>query len=328
MLERMSRRAWIAFVAVSILWGTPYFFIKVAVAEVSPAFVSWSRILVGAVVLLPVAWRLGAFRGIGARLAPVAAYAALEIAIPFTLIPLGETYVSSSLAAITVSSLPLAVAVLALRFAPQERLTPTRVAGMLIGLAGVVTLMGVTVSGAPGQLIGLGCMVVATLCYASAPIIVNRHLAHLHPLGPVTLSLVLSTLTLTPLALLTRPPALPSGPTLASLAALGVLCTALALVVYFYLIAETGPSRASIITYVNPAVAVLLGVLLLRESITLLTIAELSLIAAGSWLSTDGRLPPGLGSQVSRLGAAARRLQARLTGHAAALPLRTSAGPR
>lgn len=137
----------------------------------------------------------------------------------------------------------------------------------------------------------------------------NRYLADLHPLGPVTFGLVLSTLALTPFAVMTRPGGMPSSVTLTSLAGLGVLCTAMALAAYFYLIAQAGPSRASIITYINPAVAVVLGVLVLREPVTLVTVAELLLIAAGSWLSTDGRLPPGPGVLLKRAGEAARTRQ-------------------
>lgn len=290
----MSRRAWAAFVAVSILWGLPYLFIKVAVQEVSPPFVAWARVLVAALVLLPLAWRAGAFAGLRGRVAAVLAYAALEVAIPFCLIPFGETFISSSLTAILISAMPLAVALLALRFARQERLTRTRVAGLVLGLVGVVTLMGIDVAGRPAALLGAGCILAATLCYAASPIVVNRALADLHPLGPVTAALAVSAVALTPAAALARPAAVPSAFALASLAVLGVLCTAAALAVYFFLIAEAGPGRASVITYVNPAVAVLLGVAVLGESIGPLTVAELLLIAAGSWLSTDGRLPPWL----------------------------------
>ena len=291
--------------AVSILWGLPYLFIKVAVQEVSPPFVAWARVLIAALVLLPAAWRLGAFAGLRGRLGAVVAYAALEVAIPFCLIPLGETFISSSLTAILISAMPLAVALLALRFARQERLTATRAAGLCIGLAGVVALMGIDVAGRPAELLGAACILAATLCYAASPIIVSRVLADLHPLGPVTAALAVSAVALTPVAALTRPATVPSAAGLGSLAVLGVLCTAVALALYFFLIAEAGPGRASIITYVNPAVAVLLGVLVLGESITALTVAELLLIAAGSWLSTDGRLPPGLVSR-ARAGRAGR----------------------
>ena len=297
----MSGRAWFSFAAVSLLWGMPYLFIKVAVLEVSPAFVAWSRIAMGALVLLPVAWRLGAFRGMRRRAAALLAFAALEIAVPFSLIPLGETTVSSSLTAILISGMPLAVVLLALRFAPDERLTPVRVLGLLIGLAGVVTLMGIEVGGRPGELLGAACIIAATLCYAIASIVVNRSLGGINPLGSVAAGLGLSALALTPLAILARPVTPPSTPALLALLGLGTLCTAVALVLYISLITEAGPSRASVITYVNPAVAVVLGVVVLGESFTPLTVAELLLIVVGSWLATDGRIPPGLAARLRAL---------------------------
>jgi drug/metabolite transporter (DMT)-like permease len=302
----MSRRAWLAFAALSILWGIPYLFIKIAVHEASPMFIAWSRILVGAVVLLPVAWRLGAFHGLRARSLALVAYAALETAVPFVLIPLGETFVSSSLTAILISGMPLLVALLALRFAPQDRVTPTRLVGLVVGLAGVVTLMGVDASGRPRELVGAACILGATLCYAASPIVVKRHLGDLHPMGSVGVALGISAIALTPFGVLGRPATMPSPATLVALAVLGVLCTALALVVYFFLVTQAGPGRASITTYVNPAVAVLLGVIVLGEPVTLLMVAELLLIAAGSWLSTDGRLPPGAARRLRSLTAVAR----------------------
>jgi drug/metabolite transporter (DMT)-like permease len=282
----MNRRAWAAFVALSILWGVPYLFIKVAVEEVSPAFVAWSRVLTAALILLPLAWRMGAFAGMRRRLPAVVAYAALEMAIPFLLIPFGEKAVASSLTAILISSMPLAVALMSLRFAPQERLTPSRVVGLVMGLAGVVLLMGVDVAGRPAELLGAGFIVVATLCYAASPIVVSRFLAELNPMGPVTGGLALSALALTPFALATRPTALPSISTLVALVVLGLVCTAAALVVYFFLVAEAGPGRASVITYLNPVVALVLGAVMLGESLSPATAAELLLILAGSWLST------------------------------------------
>jgi drug/metabolite transporter (DMT)-like permease len=289
----MSARAWVAFVSISVLWGIPYLFIKVAVQDTSPMFVAWGRITIGMVLVLPVAWRLGAFRGLRGRWGAVVAYAALEIAIPFALIPLGEQYVSSSLAAILISGVPLGVALLALRFAPGERVTLRRGIGLLVGLTGVVTLMGINVAGRPEELFGALCVLGATLCYAAAPIVVKRSLNDLDPVGTVAAGLTISTLALTPFAILTRPAAMPSTSTLVALLVLGVLCTAVGLLIYFFLITEAGPSRASIITYLNPAVAVVLGVIVLGESVTPLLAAELLLILAGSWLATGGGLPPG-----------------------------------
>lgn len=305
----MHRRAWLAFLLVSIVWGMPYLFIKVAVNDMSPAFVAWGRIALGAAVVVPLAWRMGAFKGLWRRWPAVLAYAALEIAVPFVLIPAGERTISSSLSAIVVSCMPLLVALLTLVVGPREPMTPVRAIGLLAGLVGVVLLMGVNLSGF-GELFGAGCVVAATVCYACSPIVITRWLRGLHPLGPVAGSLIAGTLALTPFAIATRPTTMPSATALAALAALGVLCTAVALIAYFYLIAEAGPGRASIVTYLNPAVAVVLGFLVLGESVSMLTVAELALIVAGSWFSTDDRVLPALRRAVVALRGAAAGVRA------------------
>jgi drug/metabolite transporter (DMT)-like permease len=287
----LTARAWLLFAAVSVVWGVPYFFIKVAVdADVPPWFVAWSRVALGAALLLPLAVRRGALRGLSGRWGAIAAYAACEIAVPFTLIAVGEQHVASSLAAILIASMPLMVTLLSLRFSREDRPSGARLAGLLAGLAGVVALLGIDVAGRTEELIGALLILVATLGYAAAPLIVERRLADLDPLGPVTAALVLAALTLLPAALLAPPAELPPADALASLAALGAVCTALGLVLFFQLIAEAGPSRASIITYVNPLVAVLLGVLVLDERLGATSVAGLVLILAGSWLATGGRV--------------------------------------
>ncbi len=289
----MRPRAWAAFAAVSVIWGVPYFFIKIAVAEVSPLFLAWVRVAIGAAILLPLAWRAGALRGLAGRWRAVIAFALVEITGPFVLIPLGERWVSSSLAAILIAAVPLTVALLAIRFAPSERPGGTRLVGLLIGLAGVVALLGIDVAGRPLELLGAACILGATLGYAGGPIIVKARLADLHPLGPVSVGLVASSVVLLPAALLGAPARVPSGAAVLALLALGVVCTAAGLALFFYLVAEAGPSKATVITYVNPAVAVALGVAVLGERIGAVAVAGLLLILAGSWLSTGGRVPPG-----------------------------------
>ncbi len=283
----MSARGWILFAAVSVVWGTPYFFIKVAVdADVPPGFVAWSRIVLATAILLPLAARRGTLRRLEGRGWAIAAYAACEIAVPFTLIAVGERHVSSSLAAILIASMPLLVALLSARLSPADRPRGLRLAGLFIGLGGVVALLGLDVAGDADELVGAALIVVATLCYATAPLIIERRLADLDPLGPVSVALALATLALLPVALAAPPDAVPSAKALLSLGILGVVCTALGLVLFFSLIAESGPSRASIITYVNPLVAVLLGVVVLDERLGAGSLLGLLLILAGSWLAT------------------------------------------
>ena len=282
----MTPRAWWLFALSSGVWGVPYLFIRVAVdAGVPPAFIAWARVTLAAALLVPLALRRGALRGLRGRAGAVVAYAACEIAVPFVLIAMGERYISSSLTAILIATMPLFVALLSVRVSPADKPTGLRLTGLVAGLGGVVALLGIDVAGRPDELLGAALVLAATLGYAAAPIIVSRRLADLDPLGPVAASLTLSAIALLP-AVFARPlHAIPAS-ALWAIAVLGVVCTALGLVVFFQLIAEAGPSRASVITYINPLVAVLLGVVVLDEHLGAMSVAGLALILGGSWLAT------------------------------------------
>ena len=297
----MSARAWALFATVGVIWGVPYLFIKIAVEDLSPSVVAWSRLAIAAVVLLPIAWRLGALRGLRERWRILSAFAAVEMAVPWQLLGLGEVHVSSSLAAILIAAVPLFVALLALRFDHAERPTPTRLAGMLIGLAGVTALVGIDIGGDRDELLGALAIIAVAFMYAVGPMIVKRRLSDVDPLGPVAASVGIATLLVTPFALADLPDSAPSADTLASLAVLGLLCSALGFLFFFRLIAEVGPGKATVITYVNPVVALALGVAVLDESVTTGVVVGLLLILAGSWLSTDGRVPPGLAGLAERV---------------------------
>jgi drug/metabolite transporter (DMT)-like permease len=304
----MSARAWAAFAAVSVLWGMPYLFIKVAVDDgVPPAFLAWVRVVLGAAVLLALARRAGVLDSLRGRGRWLALFAGIEIAVPFPLIAAGEQHVSSSLAAIVIAAAPLFVAVLALRFDADERATGARLAGLFIGLAGVVALVGIDVAGEADELLGTAAILVAALCYAAGPMILKRKLADLDPRATMGASLAIAALILTPAAAIAPPDEMPSSSGWLSLFVLGLFCTAAAFVFYAALVAEVGPGRALVITYVAPVVAVALGVAVLGESLGAGAVAGLLLILAGSWLSTDGRLPPGLAAVVTRTAARRRR---------------------
>jgi drug/metabolite transporter (DMT)-like permease len=298
----MSARAWAAFGAVSALWGIPYLFIKIAVDDgVSPAFLAWVRVVLAAAILLALAWRTGALGSLRGRWRWLAVFAVSEVAIPFPLIAAGEQHVASSLAAIIIATAPLFVAVLALRFDASERVNGRRLAGLLIGLGGVVALVGIDVGGRGDKLLGAGAIILAAFCYAVGPMVLKRHLAQLDPRASMGAALALAALFLTPAVALDPPASVPPAEAIFALIVLGVLCTAAAFVLYGTLIAEVGAGRALVITYINPVVAVALGVAILGERPGAGAIAGLLLILAGSWLSTDGRLPPGPAAVATRL---------------------------
>ena len=303
----MSARAWAGFAAMSLVWGIPYLFIKVAVdGGMSPAFIAWVRVMLAAAILLTLAWRaglLGSLRGSGRWLL---AYALAEIVVPFPLIAVGEQHVSSGLAAILIAAVPLFIALLAIRFDPEEKATGRRLVGLVVGLGGVVVLMGIDVAGETDELLGALAILVAAFGYAVGPMTLKAKLRELDPRATMGASLLIAGIVLTPFAALAPPDEMPDTDVLVSLLVLGIVCTALAFVIFGWLIAEIGPGRALVITYVNPVVAVALGVLVLDERPGAGAVAGLLLILAGSWLSTDGRLPPGLMRRFSRRRSAGR----------------------
>lgn len=305
----MSGRAWFAFFSVSILWGIPYFFIKVAVDDgVPPAFLAWARVTLGALILGAIAWRMGLLASLRGRWRVLSVYAIFEIVIPFPLIAAGEQRVASSLAAILIASVPLIVAMLALRIDHSERATGTRLAGLFLGFAGVIALVGLDVAGSSGELIGAAAILLAAVGYAIGPMLLKLRLADVDPRATMAGALAIASVALTPAAIVAPPSGAVSAEALASLVVLGLFCTAAAFVLFGALVTEVGPGRALVITYVAPVVAVGLGVALLGERPGAGAIAGLLLIIAGSWLSTGGRLPPGLAAVVTGLrGRAGRR---------------------
>jgi drug/metabolite transporter (DMT)-like permease len=297
----MTRRAWLAFAASSLIWGVPYLFIKIAVDHgVTAPVLAWGRVTLGAIVLLTLAWRAGTLATVWTRWRWLLAFAVAEIVIPFPMLAIGEERVPSSLAAIMVATVPLIGAILAIRFDHSERPTPVRALGLALGFGGVIALVGLDVAGHKGELLGVGAIMLTATGYAIGPMVVKHRLGGLDPRAAMGASLALASVILTPWAALDIPRHVPSAGAIGAVVVLGLVCTAAGFVVYAILIGEAGTSRATVITYVNPVIAVTLGVLLLGEHPGAGAVAGLLLILAGGWLATDGRLPPGVAQLVER----------------------------
>jgi drug/metabolite transporter (DMT)-like permease len=282
----MSRRGWILFAAMCVIWGIPYLLIKVAVEELEPATLVLARTALGALILCPIAFATGQLRGLAAVWKPLVLYTLVEICVPFILLGYAETRLSSSLTGLLVSAVPLVGAVIA-RFSGQhERLGPWRVTGLLLGVAGVAALVGLDLGAA--EVPALIAMIGVALGYAIGPVILTRRLSDQPQLGVVGASLAIAALVYLPAGTLQAPGEMPSADVIAAVVTLAVVCTAIAFLVFFRLIAEVGPARATVITYVNPAVAVLLGVVILDEAFTLGTAIGFVLVLAGSVLATSG----------------------------------------
>jgi drug/metabolite transporter (DMT)-like permease len=283
-------RGWTAFVALGVIWGLPYFFIKVAVAEVAPFAVAFGRLALASLILLPIAWRRGALRPLAGHKGAIIAFAMVEFAFPFSVISYGERWISSSVTGILIAMVPASIAVIQRFFGIRESLSAWRIVGLALGFAGVAALLGTgSVSGPLGWL-GAGCMLLATICYAVGPLIIQRHMSGLDSIGPLAASLGCASLVLFIPAMLELPRELPSAAALASIAVLGVVCTAVAMLLMFYLVHHAGASRAAVITYINPVVATLLGVLVLGEHLGVGGLVAFALILLGSWLATRGAI--------------------------------------
>src|SRR6266436_1348619 len=289
----MTRKGWMLFIAMSVFWGIPYLFIKIAVRELDPTVVVFARVGIAAAVLLPAAVHRKVLRQLRGRWLAIAALACVQIVGPFLLISYGEQHIASSLTSLLIAADPLLVALFALRFDPGERVDGLRLVGLLIGMGGVVTLLGLDVGGDQQKLLGAMLVLLAAAGYALGALLIKRPaIAALPSLGVVAVECVTATIVLSPLAATRLPSKIPDLEVIVSLLVLGLICTALAYLTFFALVAEVGASRGTVITYVNPAISVLLGVTLLGAPLKSAIIVGFLLIILGSWLSTGGVLPP------------------------------------
>lgn len=282
----MSRKAWLLFLATSVIWGSSFLLIKVAVRDMSPASVVFGRMLFGAAICLPLAFRRRSLSGLGRCLPAIIAVTCLDMALPTFLTAWGEQRVSSSLAGILTATDPLFVAVLAFWVARSERVDRRRFAGLLIGFAGVAVLLGFDSGDGHGVLSGSAAVIMSAACYALAALIYRRWLTDAPALGVTALTLSLSSVVFAGpgIAGLTRATAMTS--TVAAVVVLGVVNTGLAYWMFYVLVDEAGAASASVITYAMPVVALILGVAVLGEQLTVSIIAGLVLIACGAWLAT------------------------------------------
>jgi drug/metabolite transporter (DMT)-like permease len=288
----MTRKGWLLFIAVSVFWGIPYLFIKIAVHELDPTVVVFARATIAAFVLIPMVVYAKTLRQLFRHWPILLIFSVIHMVGAFLLISYGEQHVSSSLASLLVASMPLQVALIALGFDKSERVNGPRLIGMLIGLVGLVVLLGFDVGGDEQKWLGVVFILLAATGYAiGALLLKHRPLVELPRVSVAAAECSITAFILLPLSFSRLPNTIPSLQVIVSLIVLGLICTALALPTFFALVAEVGASRATVINYVSPAVSVLLGVTLLHEQLTIATVAGFLLIIGGSYLSTTGSIP-------------------------------------
>ncbi|CAN5207511.1 EamA family transporter [soil metagenome] len=285
----MTRRGIIIFAALGLAWGIPYLFIKVAVGELEPAMVVLARSGLAAVLLLPLALFRREVGPVLRRWRPMLAYTIVEIVIPWYFLSSAETRLPSSTAGLLLAAVPLAGVAVAFFMGRPAKLSALNWAGIAAGMLGVAALVGLDIGGS--DLLSVAEMAIVVVGYALGPAILSRWMSDLPGVGVVSVSLAGAAIVYVPFVLLTGawPAVWPSAPVTVSVIVLAVVCSALAFLLMIALIAEIGPVRTTAITYVNPAVAILAGVLVLGERVTVWTVVGFALVLVGSWLVTRRR---------------------------------------
>jgi drug/metabolite transporter (DMT)-like permease len=278
----VSSRGWILFLAMSIIWGIPYLMIKIAVEGVSVPVLVLARTAVGAAVLLPLALSRQTWTIIRNHWRALLGFAFFEIIAAWWLLSDAERHLTSSMTGLLIAASPIVAAVLD-RFTGGEPLGVKRILGLAVGIAGVAVLAGPQIGGSTWPVIEV---LMVAVCYAIAPLIAARYLADVPTLPMTAVCLGFAALVYAAPAAATWPDEMPSTRVLVALGGLAVICTALAFIVFFALIREVGAARALVFTYINPAVALAAGVIVLNEPLTLWNVAALALIMAGCVLAT------------------------------------------
>ena len=268
----------------SVIWGLPYLFIRIAVTDISPGMLVFSRTAIGALILVPIALARGELRGLLKHWFPLVAFAAVEVGIPWFMLSSAEQKISSSLAGLLVSAVPLVGVVIATALGNREYLGLASISGLLLGIAGVGAIVGFDLRAS--NWLALGEVGIVVIGYAAGPVILSRYLNGLPAVGVIAVALTISAIVYAPVAAFQWPHSVPKPEVLASVAVLAVVCTAIAFLLFFALIAAIGPVRATVITYINPAVAAVLGVIVLHENFTAGMAIGFVLVVAGSVLAT------------------------------------------
>jgi len=285
---RVTRRGWVLFLSLSLIWGIPYLLIRVCVESMSPTFVVWGRVVLAALVLLPVAAVRGELTALRGHYKAVLLFAVIEITLTWPALTYAETRLTSSFAALVIAAVPLVGALIAWRLG-MDRLSGTRLIGLFVGVAGVAALVGLDF----GQIHvpSVALLIITVLGYAFGPVVVTRYLSDIPSTAVIAATMLINVVVFAPFALWSRPVDPVPAKAWWSLVALGLLCTAFAFIIFFALVAEVGPARTTVITYLNPVVALVLGVLVLSEPITAGMIVGFPLVLLGSWLATRKAAP-------------------------------------
>ena len=281
----MSRRHWFLFITVGLLWGMPYLLLKVSVEELSVPVIVCSRTFIGALVLVPIALRQNTLLPALKKYHYVLLYAVLELFIPWLLITSAEQKITSGLAGLLVATVPIWTTVIASVKGDKTVWHKKRLGGLLIGFIGVLLVVGIESIRSDQNPLAILMILVASLSYATAVATVTATIPEIDPIAINGLAMISAAIFFLPFALFALPDQMPTAHVIASQITLGLLPTAMAFILFFELMRDVGPARASLVTYLNTAFAVVLGVLILHEPLTLGIVVGLPLVLIGSYFA-------------------------------------------
>jgi drug/metabolite transporter (DMT)-like permease len=282
----MTRKSWIQFGIVGFLWGIPYLLMKVAVADIPPPLIVAGRTLIGAAILIPIAIKKNTFKDAIKGIKYVIPYAVLEMVGPWILITSAEKEISSGLAGLLVATVPFFASIFSSLRGDHSVWQPKRIFGLVVGFVGIVALVGIESITGTSNPKAIAMVILAAIMYAYAVLMVTTNLPGVDGIAINGVAMGLTCLFYTPIAIATWPSNPVSTQAITALVALGVFSTAIAFMLFFIVIVEIGVARGSLTTYVNTAVAVVLGILILNEPITLGIIVGLPMVLLGSYLAS------------------------------------------
>jgi drug/metabolite transporter (DMT)-like permease len=281
----MSRKSLIYFGIVGVLWGIPYLLMKIAVEDFPPAAVVAGRTLIGAAILIPIAVYRKTFKGAVLGFKFVAFYAVMEMIGPWILITTAEQHISTGLTGLLVSTVPIFATIITSLRGDHSVWEFKRIFGIVIGFIGLIAVVGIESLSGNSDPVAIGMVVLASVGYAYAVIMVTSNLPLVDGIAINGLAMALTSVFWAPVAIAQWPSSI-SFNAVAALVALGIFSTAIAFILFFTLLKDIGPARGSLVTYVNTAVAVVLGVIILREPLTIGIIVGLPLVLIGSYLAS------------------------------------------
>jgi drug/metabolite transporter (DMT)-like permease len=282
----MSRRNWFLFIFVGFLWGIPYLLIKVAVEELSPTIIVLSRVVIGSAILIPMAMRRGSLMPAIKAWRYVIPYAIGEMIGPWFLITAAEEKMTSGLAGLLVATVPIWATLIASLHGDKTVWQSKRLIGILIGFIGIVLVVGIESFSGRQSIVAIFMILIAAIGYAWAVTMVTSKIPHIEPISINAVAMVFTVIVYLPFLFLYMPDKVPSTEALGSVIILGLFPTALAFILFFQLIKDIGTARGSLVTYLNTAFAVLLGVIILNEPFTLGIAIGLPLVLIGSYFAS------------------------------------------